>query len=430
MLLSPRDVIGECVELLVKDHFYIPAHQTIYAELIEMWRNNEPIDLLTITQILTDKKLLDKVGGASFVTSLHGFVPTAANVDYYIGILRDKYILRQIIVFGTESVRRAYEAQDEAVEVLGEVERRALAIRPDDHHLVSVSMKDAVMDSVEEIEKTFDRKGAISGLSTGFIELDRITSGLQPEMIVLAARPSMGKTALAMNIAEHVALNEKLAVGVFSLEMTRRQLVHRLLCSRARVNLQKVRDGFLAERDFPSLTAAAAKLAESKIFIDDEMLKIDAVRSRARRMKHQHDIRLLIIDYLQLVHASGFRPNERQQELSHVSSVVKALVKELNIPIIAIAQLNRQPEARAGGRPRMSDLRESGSLEQDADLIALLYRPEVYEEDEEARMERAGEAELLIAKQRSGPVGEIPLTFLKEFTRFEDRARNLPQEGY
>src|SRR5947208_8884148 len=298
-----------------------------------------------------------------------------------------------------------------------------------------LSMKDHAMQAIETIEKLYERKGSITGISTGFVEFDRMTSGLHPsEMVVIAARPSMGKTALAMNIAEYVAINEKLPVGVFSLEMSSQQLDGELFVDRARVNLQRVRDGFLGERDFPSLTAAASKLAEAKIFIDDSpSLEILELRAKARRLKSQQDIQLVVIDYLQLVRSPSKRAKEnRQLEISEISAGLKALAKELNIPVIVVAQLNRQPEQRTGGKPRLSDLRESGSIEQDADLVGLLVRPEVYEEDEEARAEKEGEAELIIAKQRNGPVGEIPLTFLKEFTRFEDRARNVrePEEAF
>jgi replicative DNA helicase len=255
-----------------------------------------------------------------------------------------------------------------------------------------------------------------------------MTSGLHPsEMIVIAARPSMGKTALAMNIAEHVAMDVGKPVAVFSLEMSSQQLVQRLLCSRAKVDLQKVRNGFLSERDFPNLTTAAARLAAAKMFIDDTPgLTITELRAKARRMKSQHDIQLIIVDYLQLLRSTTRRAQDnRQLEISEISGGIKALAKELNLPIIVIAQLNRQPDTRAqqGGRPRLSDLRESGSIEQDADLVGLLVRPEYYETDEDAKQEKAGEAELIIAKQRNGPTGDVPLTFLKEFTRFENRAR-------
>src|SRR3954470_11937678 len=430
MLLSPRDVIADCVERINENYFYIPAHQTVYNVLVELWNAGQAIDLITFTQILRDRNLLDAIGGAAFVTSLFTFVPTAANVNYYLEIIRDKYILRQIISAATESVRRAYEEQDEVNNLLDEVEQKIFAVGEDRFKGQLLSMKDQVMEAIEQIEKLYERKGGITGISTGFIEFDRMTSGLHPaEMVVIAARPSMGKTALAMNIAEHVAINEKLPVGVFSLEMSSQQLVQRLLCSRARVNLQKVRDGFLGERDFPSLTAAASKLAEAKIFIDDSpSLEILELRAKARRLKAQQDVQLVLIDYLQLMRSATRRAKEnRQLEISEISAGLKALAKELDIPVIVVAQLNRQPEARSGGKPRLSDLRESGSIEQDADLVGLLVRPEIYEEDEEARAEKAGEAELIIAKQRNGPVGEIALTFLKEFTRFEDRARNVAE---
>jgi replicative DNA helicase len=435
MLISPRDAIAEVVEKITADYFYVPAHQTIFNALVDLWNVGQGIDLITFTQVLRDRDLLESVGGAAAVTNLFTFVPTAANVGYYIEIVRDKYILRSIIAAGTESVRRAYEEQDEVGNLLDEVEQRIFAVGEDRFKGQMLSMKDQVMEAIESIEKLYERKGGITGVSTGFIEFDRMTSGMHPsEMIVIAARPSMGKTALAMNIAEHVAINEKLPVGVFSLEMSSQQLVQRLLCSRARVNLQKVRDGFLGERDFPSLTAAASKLAEAKIFIDDTAsLSILELRAKARRLKAQQDVQLIIIDYLQLLRSTSRRAQDnRQLEISEISAGLKGLAKELKIPVIVVAQLNRQPEQRSGGKPRLSDLRESGSIEQDADLVGLLVRPEMYEEDEEARQEKSGEAELIIAKQRNGPVGEIPLTFLKEFTRFEDRARNVsePEEAF
>ncbi|MGH8102303.1 MAG: replicative DNA helicase [Chthoniobacterales bacterium] len=435
MLISPRDAIAECVEKITEEYFYIPAHQIVYRELVDLWNAAQAIDLITFTQILRDRNLLDVVGGPAFVTSLFTFVPTAANIEYYIEIVRDKYILRSIIAAATESVRRAYEEQDEVNNLLDEVEQRIFAVGEDRFKGQILSMKDQVMEAIDAIEKLYERKGGITGISTGFIEFDRMTSGLHPaEMIVIAARPSMGKTALAMNIVEHVAISQGLAVGVFSLEMSSQQLVQRLLCSRARVNLQKVRDGFLAERDFPSLTAAASKLADAKIFIDDSAgLSILELRAKARRLRAQQDIQLIVVDYLQLLRSTTRRAQDnRQLEISEISAGLKGLAKELKIPVIVVAQLNRQPEQRSGGKPRLSDLRESGSIEQDADLVGLLVRPEIYEEDEEARAEKAGEAEFIIAKQRNGPVGEIPLTFLKEFTRFETRARNVsePDEAF
>ena len=438
MLISPRETIAECVERINEEYFYIPAHQTIYGVLVELWNAGQAIDLITFTQVLRDRNLLDTVGGASFVTSLFTFVPTAANVGYYLEIVRDKYILRQIIAASTESVRRAFEEQDEVNNLLDEVEQKIFAVGEDRFKGKMPSMKDQVMEAIETIEKLYEHKGGITGISTGFVEFDRMTSGLHPaEMIVIAARPSMGKTAFAMNIAEHVAINEKLAVAIFSLEMNSQQLVQRLLCSRARVNLKKVRDGFLGEREFSGLTSAASKLAEAKMFIDDSSaLSILELRAKARRLKAQQDIRLIVVDYLQLLRSTSRRGQDnRQIEISEISAGLKGLAKELNIPIIVVAQLNRNPENRTGdskGRPRLSDLRESGSIEQDADLVGLLVREAYYADTDEEKEEAAGNADLIISKQRNGPIGDIPLTFLSEFTRFETRARNVsePEEAF
>ncbi len=438
MLISPREAIGECVEKINEEYFYIPAHQTIYNVLVDLWNAGQAIDLITFTQVLRDRNLLDAVGGAAFVTTLFTFVPTAANVQYYLDIVRDKHILREIIAVATESVRRAYEEQDEVNNVLDEVEQRIFAVGEDRFKGQMLSMKEQVMSTLESIEKLFENKGAITGVSTGFRDLDRLTSGLHSsEMIVIAARPSMGKTALAMNIAEHAAIQLKLPVAIFSLEMSAQQLVQRMLCSRSRVNLAKTRDGFLAEADFPKLTNAASKLAEAKIFIDDSAsLSILELRAKARRLKAQQDVQLIIVDYLQLLRSTSRRAQDnRQLEISEISAGLKGLAKELKIPIIVVAQLNRNPEIRTGsgkGVPRLADLRESGSIEQDADLVGLLVREEYYADSDEERTELEGKAELIIAKQRNGPIGQVKLTFLKDFTRFEDRAEDAaePEEAF
>ena len=431
MLISPTDVIGDCVERINEQYFYQPAHATIYTILVEFWSAQRPSDVITLTQVLRDRKLLDEVGGPAFITHLFTFTPTAANAMYYVEIVREKYVLRQIIASCTEAASRAYDEQGEVNTLLDEVEQKILAINEDRFKDQVPLMKDQVMEAIESIEKLYERRGAITGLASGFKNFDQMTNGLHPsEMVVIAARPSMGKTAFAMNIAEHVAVNTKQPVAIFSLEMSSQQLVQRLLCSRARVNLGKVRDGFLSERDFPNLMTAAAKLAESQIYIDDTAgLSILELRSKARRFKQMHDIKLIVIDYLQLLRSTSRRAQDnRQLEIAEISSGVKALAKELNIPIIVLAQLNRNPEARKGGRPVLSDLRESGSIEQDADLVGLLIRSEYYAEDEEQREETKGEAELIIAKQRNGPVGDVKLTFLKEYTRFEDRA-DVPHQN-
>jgi replicative DNA helicase len=438
MLISPRETIAECVEKINEGYFYVPAHQTIYTVLVELWNAGQAIDLITFTQVLRDRNLLESVGGAAFVTSLFTFVPTAANVQYYLDIVRDKYVLREIIAAATESVRRAYEEQDEVNNLLDEVEQRIFAVGEDRFKGQMLTMKEQVMSTLESIEKLFENKGAITGVSTGFRDLDKLTSGLHSsEMIVIAARPSMGKTALAMNIAEHAAIQLKLPVAIFSLEMSAQQLVQRMLCSRARVNLTNTRDGFLAETDFPKLTNAASKLAEARIFIDDSAgLSILELRAKARRLKAQQDVQLIVVDYLQLLRSTSRRAQDnRQLEISEISAGLKGLAKELKIPIIVVAQLNRNPEIRTGsgkGVPRLADLRESGSIEQDADLVGLLVREEYYADSDEERTELEGKAELIIAKQRNGPIGQVKLTFLKAFTRFEDRAEDAaePEEAF
>lgn len=435
-LIASRDVGGLCAEKQVsKDYFFIPAHSLIYDTLIGMWDRNEPIDFITLTQLLRDRGQLDQCGGAAFVTELFTFLPTAANAAYYIEILQEKFTLREIIKICTEFAARSYDEQDDVPNLLDKVETEVFRIAQDRFKDQAANMKQLVVQAIGAIEELYSRRGSITGLSTGFDVFDKMTDGLHgAEMIVVAARPSMGKTAFAMNIAEHIAIEHKKAIAVFSLEMSSQQLVQRLLCSRARVNLGRVRDGFLSERDFPALQTAASKLAESKIFIDDTSgLTILELRAKARRLKSQHDIQAIFIDYLQLLRSATKRAQDnRQLEIAEISSGLKALAKELNIPVVVLAQLNRNPEQRTGdsrGRPRLSDLRESGSIEQDADLVGLLVREEYYADSDEDKKEVAGKATLIIAKQRNGPVGDVPLTFLKEYTRFENRAEEEGGEG-
>jgi replicative DNA helicase len=432
LLLSPREVGGLCILRLQPDAFYAPAHKIIYELVIEFSDKSKPMDFITMKQSLKDRGFLEEIGGPEFLNELYTFVPTAANAGYYIDIVREKYLLRRLILSCNSLAGRCYDDQENVEPLLDDAERQIFEITGDHVKIDMVPAKDLVMQVIEQIEKVYENRDSVTGLPTGFTEFDQMTSGLhQAEMIVIAARPSMGKTALAMNIAEHVALVEGKPVAVFSLEMSSQQLVQRLLCSRAKVNLQRVRDGFLSERDFPSLTSAASRLASAKMFIDDSPgLSIAELRAKARRLVASHQVQLLVIDYLQLLRSTSRRAQDnRQIEISEISAGIKSLAKELNIPIIVIAQLNRQPDARAkeGGRPRLSDLRESGSIEQDADVVGLLVRSEYYETDEEAKQEKAGQAELIIAKQRNGPTGDVPLTFLKEYTRFENRARERAQ---
>ena len=433
-LLSPAAVLGECIERLSENHFYQPAHQIIYREMVALQNAAKPVDFITLTQALKDKGELDKAGGAAAISELFTFVPTAGNADYYIDIVREKFLLRQLIQTCTEFAGRAYDEQGEVKVLLDEAESKVMQIGEERFKGVFADMRTEVMNAIAAIENLYKNRGGLSGLGTGFKKLDEMTGGLRgSEMFVVAARPSMGKTAFAMNIAEHVAVNLGKPVGVFSLEMSSGQLVQRLLCSHARVNLGRVRDGFLSQQDVGKITKSAAILSKSQIYIDDTAgLSILEFRAKARRMRERHGIELIVIDYLQLMRSTTKRGQDnRQIEVAEISAGIKALAKELDVPIIVLAQVNRNPDARTGsakGRPRMSDLRESGSIEQDADIIGLLVRAEVYEDDEESKQERAGEAELIIAKQRNGPTGDVPLTFLKEYTRFEDRAE-VKDEG-
>ncbi len=431
ILIAPDTVLVESIGRITPDYFHIPANRTIYQLLVELWDAKRPVDFITLTEELDRRRVLGDVGGAAYITDLFTLVPSAANASYYMDILREKYIFRQIIETCTEGAARAYEQSESVEDLLDEVEQRVLAIASDRFKENVFRMETEVIKAVDTIEQLYKNKGSLTGLPTGFKGLDNLTSGLHPaEMFVVAARPSMGKTAFAMNIAEHVAVVEGRPVAVFSLEMSTQQLVQRLLCSIARINLKKARDGFLGAHDWPKITDAAARLSTSKFFIDDTAgLSILELRAKARRLKAQHDIQLIVIDYLQLLRSTSRRAQDnRQLEISEISAGIKALAKELNIPVVVLAQLNRQPEQRQGGKPRLSDLRESGSIEQDADVVGLLVRQEYYESDDEGREEHAGEAELIIAKQRNGPVGEVKLTFFKEFTRFADRAFERGQD--
>jgi replicative DNA helicase len=431
-LLSPNECMGECIEKFKQgaEAFYDLRHQTIFAALAEMYDKREAIDVITLQQRLKDKQLLEEVGGIVYLAALPDAVPSAANVSYYVEIMQEKYLLRKMIQTCTEVVGRVYDYEGEVDALMDEVERDILRISESRVQSQSYTVKDLVKKAINTIEDFHQRQGLLTGVGTGFSDLDKMTSGLHAgEMIVIAARPSMGKTSLAMNIAEHVTIEQKLPVGVFSLEMTAESLVLRMLCSRSRVNLRNVREGFLAERDFPKLTGAAGKLASAPLFIDDSAgLSILQLRAKARRLALQHGIKLFVIDYLQLLHSTSRRADNRQQEIADISGGLKALAKELNVPVVVLSQLNREPEKREGGaKPRLSDLRESGAIEQDADVVGLLYKPgKSGVEDDDGNVSEEQDAEkvnLLIAKQRNGPTGDVELTFLRSYTRFESAAK-------
>jgi replicative DNA helicase len=434
-LLSPNECVGEVIEKLkgigVEAHYDL-RHQTIQAELFEMFDSRVPIDVITLQQRLKDRKssggqsLLEQVGGIAYLSQLQDAVPSAANLSYYLDIVREKYLLRKMIQTCTEVVGRVYDYEGEVDALLDEVERDVLRISECRSQPGASTIKDLVQSAINTVESIFERKGSVSGLTTGFADLDRMTDGLHgSEMIVVAARPSLGKTSLACGIVEHVVLESKLPAAIFSLEMSAEALVLRMMCSIARVNLRTIREGFMSESDFPKLTNAAGRLNGAPLFIDDSAgLSILQLRARARRLHQMHGIKLFVIDYLQLLNApSRGRDGNRQQEVADISSGIKALAKELRVPVLVLSQLNRELEKREG-KPRLSDLRESGSIEQDADLVGLLYKPSAGD-DEDGNFEEADGVpiNLLIAKQRNGPTGDVNLTFLKSYTRFESAAR-------
>ncbi len=438
VLLAPAEGMGVCLEKLKRgsEVFYDLRHQAMFNLLSEMYDRKEAIDVITLQQRLRDRNQLEAVGGLSYLASVMDAVPSAANLEYYLEIVREKYLLRKMIQTCTAVVGRVYEHQGEVDALLDEIERDVLRIGEERVENSSRTIKELVHKAINTVEEYHQRQGMLTGIGTGFADLDKMTSGLHGgEMIVIAARPSMGKTSLAMNIAEYVAVEGRLPVGVFSLEMTAESLVLRMLCSRSRVNLRNVREGFLAERDFPKLTGSAGKLANAPLFIDDSSgLSILQLRAKARRMYQQFGIRLFVIDYLQLLNSTSRRAENRQQEIADISNGIKALAKELNVPVIVLSQLNRELEKDKSRKPRLSDLRESGAIEQDADLVGLLYKPNSGDEEEGAAPEHdAVPVNLYIAKQRNGPTGDVPLTFLKGYTRFESAAKvsaeDLPPES-
>ena len=430
VMLSPNECMGECIERFKggADVFYDLRHQTIFNVLAEMFDKREGIDLITLQQRLKDRKVLEEVGGIAYLAAIQDAVPSSANLSYYLDIMLEKYLLRRMVRTCTEVVSRVYDYEGEVDKLLDEVERDILRISESRVQSFTVTIKDLVKRAINTVEDFHQRQGSLTGVGTGFQDFDKMTTGLHGgEMVVIAARPSMGKTSLAMNIAEHVAIEQRLPVGVFSLEMTADSLVLRMLCSRSRVNLRKVREGFLAERDFPKLTGAAGKLANAPLFIEDSSgLSILQLRAKARRMYQQHGIKLFVIDYLQLLNSTSFRAENRQQEIADISSGIKSLAKELNVPVIVLSQLNREIEREKGRAPRLSDLRESGAIEQDADVVGLLYKPKSAGDEDDggpAAEEDAVPVNLLIAKQRNGPTGDVNLTFLKSYTRFESAAK-------
>ncbi|MGM9583061.1 MAG: replicative DNA helicase, partial [Phascolarctobacterium sp.] len=421
-MLIDKEAIAKVTEVLNADDFYREAHRVIFTAMLELYNKNEAVDLITVTDILRRDNKLEDIGGIAYITSLANIVLTAANVKYHADIVAEKSILRQLVKVSTEIAAMGYEANDEVGVLLDTAESRILEISNRKKKADFTPISAVLMDSVQSIEKLLNNKGGLTGIPTGFNDFDKLTSGLHPsDFIILAARPSMGKTALALNIVQNVALRAHKRVGgdprsvaFFSLEMSKEQLVNRMLCAEANIDSQRLRIGEMGDKDWDALWAACDTMSKAKIYIDDTAgITVMDMRSRARRLKAEHGLDLIVVDYLQLMQGSGKRntSGDRQQEVSEISRSLKALARELDVPVLALSQLSRGVEARQVKRPMLSDLRESGSLEQDADIVAFLYREDYYNPETENK-----HTELIIAKHRNGPVDTVNLFFHKQFT--------------
>ena len=423
-MLIDKEAIAKATEILSAEDFYREAHRVIFSAMLEIYNKNEAVDMITVTDILRRDNKLEDVGGIAYITSLANVVLTAANVKYHAEIVAEKSVLRQLVKVSTEIAAMGYEANDEVGVLLDTAESRILEISNRKKRADFTPISAVLMDSVQNIEKLLNNKGGLTGIPTGFNDLDKLTSGLHPsDFIILAARPSMGKTALALNIVQNVALRAHKRVGgdprsvaFFSLEMSKEQLVNRMLCAEANIDSQRLRIGEMKEDDWTHLWDACDVMSKAKIYIDDTAgITVMDMRSRARRLKAEHGLDLIVVDYLQLMQGSGKRNTggDRQQEVSEISRSLKALARELDVPVLALSQLSRGVEARQVKRPMLSDLRESGSLEQDADIVAFLYREDYYNPETENK-----HTELIIAKHRNGPVDTVNLFFHKQFTKF------------
>lgn len=423
-MLIDKEGIAKASEILTSSDFYREAHRVIFNAMLELYNKNEAVDMVTVTEILKRDNKLEDIGGLAYITSLANVVLTAANVKYHADIVAEKSVLRQLVRVSTEIAAMGYEANEDVGTLLDTAESRILEISNRKKKADFTPINDVLMESVQNIEKLINNKGGLTGLPSGFADLDKLTSGLHPsDFIILAARPSMGKTALALNIVQNVALRahkkiggEPRSVAFFSLEMSKEQLVNRMLCAEAGIDSQRLRVGEMGDKDWDALWGACDLMSKAKIYIDDTAgITVMDMRSRARRLKAEHGLDLIVVDYLQLMQGSGKRNNsgDRQQEVSEISRSLKALARELDVPVLALSQLSRSVEARQVKRPMLSDLRESGSLEQDADIVAFLYREDYYNPETENK-----HTELIIAKHRNGPVDTVNLFFHKQFTKF------------
>lgn len=422
-MLIEREAISKVAELLKPEDCYREAHRLIYNAMLELFNKNDAVDMVTVTEFLRKEDKLEAAGGIAYVTSLANSVPTAANVLYHAKIVEEKALLRQLINAATNIAGMGYEASEEVTEILDSAEKLILSVSSRKMGGEFTPIKSIIFDAFNKIEQLYASKGSITGLSTGFKDLDKLTSGLQAsDLILIAARPSMGKTAFVLNIAQHVGIAEKKAVAFFSLEMSKEQLVQRMLCAESAIDSQRLRIGELETKDWSKLVSGADRLSAAPIFIDDTPgITVMEMRSKARRLKIEHNLSLIIIDYLQLMQGSGKGKGSenRQQEISEISRSLKALAREIHVPVIALSQLSRSVESRQVKKPMLSDLRESGSLEQDADIVAFLYRDDYYNPDSDKK----NITEVIVAKHRNGPVDTVQLFFHKQFTKFSDLSK-------
>ncbi|OIK15032.1 replicative DNA helicase [Bacillus sp. MUM 13] len=410
-------------EMLIPEDFYRSSHQKIFNVMLNLNDEGKAVDLITVTEELAAAKNLEEVGGVSYLSELAASVPTAANVEYYARIVEEKSLLRRLIRTATNIAQEGYSREDEVENLLGEAEKNIMEVAQRKNSGAFQNIKDVLVRTYDNIEVLTNRKGDVTGIPTGFAELDRMTAGFQRnDLIIVAARPSVGKTAFALNIAQNVATKTEENVAIFSLEMGAEQLVMRMLCAEGNINAQNLRTGSLTDEDWRKLTMAMGSLSNAGIYIDDTPgVRIGDIRSKCRRLKQEHGLGMILIDYLQLIQGNGRSGENRQQEVSEISRSLKALARELQVPVIALSQLSRGVEQRQDKRPMMSDIRESGSIEQDADIVAFLYRDDYYDKESENK----NIIEIIIAKQRNGPVGTVSLAFVKEYNKFVNLERRL-----
>ncbi|WP_438433633.1 replicative DNA helicase [Gorillibacterium sp. sgz500922] len=424
-ILLDGESLVTAMERLSGDDFYRTGHRYIFEAMISLADGDEPVDLVTLTAKLQARAQLEEVGGVTYLSELANAVPTAANIDYYAQIVEEKSMLRRLIRAATQIVTNGYASEDDIGGLLSEAEARILEISNRRGGNGFISIRDVLMEVFEKVEFLSQNKGGTTGIASGFRDLDKMTSGFQrSDLIIVAARPSVGKTAFALNIAQNVGVREKETVAIFSLEMGASQLVQRMICAEANVDATRLRTGFLEPDDWEKMTMAIGSLSEANIYIDDSpSVTVSDIRAKCRRLKKERGLGMILIDYLQLIHGRSKNGENRQQEVSEISRTLKQIARELEVPVIALSQLSRGVEQRQDKRPMMSDLRESGSIEQDADIVAFLYRDDYYNQESEKK----NIIEIIIAKQRNGPVGTVELAFLKNYNKFVSLDRS--QQG-